>query len=105
MIAARPPLSRKRFTGHVVSAGKMAKTITVAVERFLKHPRVRKGIRRTRKFLVHDAEGSARVGDRVIIEETRPLSKRKHFRLLRVEAHGDAGSRREARDADAASVS
>lgn len=73
---------RRRFQGVVVSAGSMTKTVRVAVERTLWHPRVKKQVRRTKAFLVHDGRGEAKVGDRVVIEETRPLSARKHFRIL-----------------------
>lgn len=75
----------------------MAHTITVAVERFPWHPRVRKQLRRTTRFLVHDARREVQVGDRVLIEETRPLSRRKHFRLMRVERPFDRGLRVERR--------
>lgn len=81
----RRAATRKKFSGVVLAAGNMAKTITVSVERFPWHPKVRKQIRRTKTYLVHDPGGEARVGDRVTIEETRPLSKRKHFRLVSVD--------------------
>ncbi len=77
-------IHRKRLTGVVVSAGKMAQTITVLVERRPWHPTLRKQYRQSKRYLVHDPKQEARAGDRVTIEETRPLSKRKHFRLLRV---------------------
>ncbi len=83
--APSSPVRRKRFTGIVASAGRMAQTITVAVERFPWHPKVSKQVRRTHSLLVHDPHSTAAVGDRVVIEETRPLSKRKHFRLLSIE--------------------
>lgn len=83
-----PTIRRKRFTGIVVSAGKMAQTVTVLVERRPWHPTLRAQYRRSQQYLVHDPAGGARLGDRVVIEETRPLSKRKHFRLLRVESRG-----------------
>ncbi len=59
----------------------MQDTITVAVERFVKHPKYKKFQKRTKKFLVHDKGNTAGVGDVVEIRETRPLSKRKHFEL------------------------
>lgn len=62
----------------------MLRTITVAVEWRPWHAKLRKQIRRRTKVLVDDAKNEARSGDRVVIEETRPLSRRKHFRLLRV---------------------
>lgn len=85
---AQTTIRRKRFTGTVISAGKMAQTITVTVDRFPSHPKVGKKIRRSRRYLVHDAESKARVGDVVTIEETRPLSRRKHFRLLEILSSG-----------------
>ncbi len=66
-----------------VVASKMQDTCTVAVERYVKHPKYKKYQRRTKKFLVHDAGNSAKVGDKVEIKETRPRSKRKHFELVK----------------------
>lgn len=68
--------------GTVVST-KMQDTITVAVERYVMHPKYKKFMRRTKKFLVHDAGNTAKEGDKVDIRETRPLSKRKHFELVK----------------------
>lgn len=68
--------------GTVVST-KMQDTITVAIERYVKHPKYKKFQRRTKKFLVHDAGNTAKEGDKVEIKETRPLSKRKHFELVK----------------------
>lgn len=65
-----------------VVASKMQDTITVAVERYVKHPKYKKYLRRTKKFLVHDAGNTAKVGDVVDIKETRPMSKRKRFVLV-----------------------
>jgi small subunit ribosomal protein S17 len=67
--------------GTVVST-KMKDTITVAVERYVKHPKYKKYLRRTKKYLVHDAGNTAQVGEVVDITETRPISKRKSFELL-----------------------
>lgn len=85
---------RRRFQGTVISAGHMAKTVRVAVERIVWHPKVRKQVRRTKTFLVHDERGDAKVGDRVVIEQTRPLSARKHFRILRFEGRGNSKGQR-----------
>lgn len=74
---------RKERIGKVVSNG-MAKTIVVRVERRLRHPRFKKIIRRYKKFYAHDEKGVANVGDRVRIQETRPLSKLKSWRLMEV---------------------
>ena len=67
--------------GTVVST-KMKDTITVAVERYVMHPKYKKFMRRTKKFLVHDAGNTAKEGAVVDIRETRPLSKRKRFILI-----------------------
>lgn len=65
-----------------VVASKMQDTITVAVERYVKHPKYKKYLRRTKKYLVHDAGNTAPVGATVDIIETRPRSKRKTFELV-----------------------
>lgn len=69
------------FEGTVVSS-LMQDTCTVAVERYVKHPKYKKFIRQTKKYLVHDAGNTATVGTKVSIVETRPISKRKRFALL-----------------------
>jgi small subunit ribosomal protein S17 len=74
---------RKQRHGQVVS-NKMAKTIVVRVERRFPHPRFRKVVRAYKKFYAHDEKGDAKPGDWVRIEETRPLSKIKRWRLLEV---------------------
>ncbi len=71
----------RTFRGTVVAA-KMKDTATVAVERYVRHPKYKKFIRRTKKYLVHDAGNTAQVGEKVAIRETRPISKRKHFTLV-----------------------
>lgn len=65
-----------------VVACKMTDTCTVAVERYVKHTKYKKYMRRTKKYLVHDAGNTAKVGDKVEIKETRPISKRKSFELV-----------------------
>ncbi len=72
---------RRILRGTVVST-KMQDTITVAVERYVKHPKYKKFLRRTKKFLVHDAGNTAKEGEVVDIRETRPISKNKHFELV-----------------------
>ncbi len=74
---------RKERLGEVISS-KMAKTIIVRVERRVAHPRFKKVITRYRKFYAHDEKSEAKVGDRVRIEETRPISKTKRWRLVSV---------------------
>ncbi len=74
---------RKVRIGKVVS-DKMEKTIVVAVETYENHPLYKKRIKRTKKFKAHDENNIAKVGDRVKIMETRPLSKDKRWRLVEV---------------------
>ncbi len=74
---------RKTRTGTVVS-DKMDKTIVVAVRDSVKHPLYKKIVKRTVKFKAHDEKNECKTGDRVTIMETRPLSKEKHWRLLKV---------------------
>ena len=73
--------TRRVLRGTVVST-KMQDTITVAVERYVKHPKYKKYLRRTKKYLVHDKGNTATVGEKVDIIESRPLSKRKRFVLV-----------------------
>jgi len=74
---------RKERVGEVI-ASRMAKTIVVRVERRFQHPRFKKVVTGYKKFYVHDEKGEAKVGDRVRIQETRPISKTKRWRLLAV---------------------
>ena len=74
---------RKTRQGYVVS-DKMDKTVVVEVEDRVKHPRYSKVIRRTTKVKAHDENGTAGVGDRVLLAETRPLSATKRWRLIEV---------------------
>lgn len=73
--------NRKTRVGIVVS-DKMEKTITVAVEDFVRHPLYGKAVKRTKKFKAHDEENQCNIGDKVRIMETRPLSKDKRWRLV-----------------------
>lgn len=93
MTTAERPVRRKQFTGVVVAARRMKRTVTVEVERFPRHAKLRTQYRRTQWFLVDDPKEEAAAGDRVLIEETRPLSRRKHFRLVKVVARGVRVSR------------
>ena len=74
---------RKTRTGIVVS-DKMDKTIVVATETVKAHPLYRKRIKRTTKFKAHDENNDCRIGDTVLIMETRPLSKHKRWRLVQI---------------------
>ncbi len=73
----------RTVNGRVVS-NRMEKTITVAVERLVQHPLYGKFIRRTTKLHAHDENNECRPGDRVAVEECRPLSKSKSWRLVKV---------------------
>src|SRR5436853_5974983 len=77
---------RKERLGEVIS-NKMTKTIIVRVERRFPHPKYKKVVTGYKKFYAHDEKGEAKVGDRVRIEETRPLSKLKRWRLIEVVKH------------------
>jgi len=68
----------------VVSSNKMTKTITVAVERKVKHPIYGKFVKKTTKFHAHDEKNECTIGDVVKIMETRPLSKTKRWRLVEI---------------------
>jgi small subunit ribosomal protein S17 len=78
---------RKERVGEVI-ANKMAKTIVVQVERRFPHPRYKKIVTGYKKLYAHDEKGEAKVGDRVRLEETRPLSKTKRWRLVAIVQHG-----------------
>jgi len=80
------PGLRKTRQGIVVS-DKMDKTIVVEYIRRVAHPRFQKIIKTSKKYYAHDAKSEAKVGDKVRIEETRPLSKLKRWRLLEILKH------------------
>lgn len=75
--------TRRELTGIVVS-DKMDKSITVVIETKKKHSLYGKRIKNSTKFMAHDENNDAKVGDKVLIMETRPLSKNKKFRLVKV---------------------
>ncbi|MFZ4593075.1 MAG: 30S ribosomal protein S17 [Verrucomicrobiaceae bacterium] len=78
--------AKKTRVGLVVS-NKMNKTIVVEVERRIAHPLFKKIVRKTSKFYAHDEEQKAAIGDTVLIEESRPLSKLKRWNLVEVQKH------------------
>ena len=78
---------RKERQGRVIS-NKMAKTIVVQVQRRFPHPQYKKVVTAYSKFYAHDEKSEAKVGDRVRLEETRPLSKTKHWRLVEIVERG-----------------
>ena len=74
---------KREVSGTVVS-NKMESTVVVQVERLVKHPLYKKYIRRRNKFMAHDTDNACQIGDRVLITETRPLSKSKRWRVSRI---------------------
>ena len=74
---------RKTRTGLVVS-DKMDKSVVVSVERKVKHPIYGKFVKKTTKFMAHDEKNECGIGDTVLIQETRPLSKNKNWRLVQI---------------------
>lgn len=74
---------RKEFIGTVIS-DKMTKTIIVRITRLAKHPKYNRILKRYNKFKAHDEKNSAKLGDTVRIQETRPLSKEKRFKLVEI---------------------
>ena len=76
--------SRRQEKVGVVTSYKMQKTVVVTVDRQITHPLYKRVVRRSAKFLAHDEKNECRVGDRVRIEETRPLSARKRWRVVEV---------------------
>ena len=78
---------RRTKVGHVVS-DKMDKTVVVSVERLRRHPIYKRVVRLSSKFKAHDEENTARVGDTVRIEESRPLSREKRWTVVEVVARG-----------------
>lgn len=75
--------SRKTRIGIVIS-NKMKKTITVEMERTMKHPMYQRVIKRKSKLYAHDEQNECGIGDKVLVMETRPLSKLKRWRLIKV---------------------
>jgi len=78
---------RRTKVGRVTS-DKMDKTVVVSVERLRRHPIYKRVVRLSSKFKAHDEENSARVGDTVRIEESKPLSREKRWRVIEVVARG-----------------
>ena len=74
----------RRTVQGVVISDKMDKTVVVLVERLVKHPRFRKYVRKRAKYKVHDEENRCNIGDRVLIVESRPLSKDVRWRMREI---------------------
>jgi len=75
-------MPKKQITGAVVS-NKMQKTVVVKVERIKEHPKYKKRYKVHKKYKAHDEKGECKKGDKVIIEECRPMSKEKRWRVVR----------------------
>jgi small subunit ribosomal protein S17 len=75
-------MSKRQLQGMVVS-NKMSKTVVVLVEQIKEHPKYRRRYKVHKKYKAHDEKGECKVGDRVIIEECRPLSKEKKWRVIK----------------------
>jgi small subunit ribosomal protein S17 len=76
--------SSKKTRVGIVKSNKMDKTVVVAVERLVQHPKYRKYISRRNTFAAHDADNSCQIGDRVLIAESRPLSKTKRWVVVTI---------------------
>jgi small subunit ribosomal protein S17 len=76
--------SRQRVREGVVLSNKMQKTIVVEITRLIEHPQFKKVVKSKVKYAVHDEKNEAKIGDKVRIIETRPLSKNKRWRLVKV---------------------
>jgi len=74
---------RKTMVGEVVG-NKMTKTVSVRVDRLMKHPKFKRYVRRSRTFMAHDEHGSCQPGDKVKIVESRPLSRHKRWRVMAI---------------------
>ncbi|RJQ85178.1 MAG: 30S ribosomal protein S17 [Desulfobacteraceae bacterium] len=75
--------TRREVVGTIVS-NKMDKTVVVVAERLVKHPLYKKFVRRQHKFVAHDSGNACGIGDRVLLAESRPLSKTKRWRVTRI---------------------
>ncbi|MDR2047777.1 MAG: 30S ribosomal protein S17 [Clostridiales bacterium] len=74
---------RKSRTG-IVTSNKMDKTAVVAVKQSVKHPLYKKTVKKTKKLKIHDENNELNIGDKVRVEETRPISREKHWRLVEI---------------------
>ncbi len=74
--------THKKILQGVVVSDKMDKTVVVKVDRYVKHQKYQKYYTISKKFKAHDAENKSKIGDKVSIQETRPISKDKHFKVI-----------------------
>ena len=77
-------MTRRQEKVGIVTGNKMQKTVVVTVERQITHPLYKRVVRRSRRFLAHDEKGECQMGDMVRIQETRPLSARKRWRVAQI---------------------
>ncbi len=82
--SSKAGVSRRQEKIGIVTSNKMKKTIVVTVERQVIHPLYKRVVRRSAKFMAHDEKNECRPGDTVRLEETRPLSRRKRWRVVEV---------------------
>lgn len=82
--AAAPPRGARKVRQGVVVSDRMDKTVVVSLETMVEHPLYKKRVGRTTRIKAHDAENACRVGDRVEVRETRPLSKDKRWRVVSI---------------------
>ena len=75
-------MSKKQLTGAITS-NKMQKTVVVRVERIKEHPKYRRRYKVHKKYKAHTEEGEYKIGDKVVIEECRPISKEKHWKVTK----------------------
>jgi len=75
-------IKRNKILKGTVVSDKMSKTVVVAITRLIKHPKYRKYYKVTKRLKAHDEEGKYHVGDKVVIQETRPLSKDKRWKII-----------------------
>jgi small subunit ribosomal protein S17 len=76
--------NRRKVKVGIVVSDKMDKTVVVAIEDFVRHPLYGKAVKRTKKVKAHDENNECRIGDRIRIMETRPISKQKRWRLVEI---------------------
>jgi len=79
--SSKKSIRKKTLTGIVVS-DRMDKTVVVEVERIVQHPSYKKYVHGKKKYMVHDEENECKIGDKVLIIESRPLSRRKRWRIV-----------------------
>ena len=84
VLAERPKEGKRQEKIGVVTSNKMQKSVVVTVGTQVRHPLYKRVVRRSKNFLVHDEKGECKVGDTVRIRETRPLSRRKRWRVVQV---------------------